>query len=100
MSSSSIVHEREQDEGDVERSAKRTRLDEPQGEDIPSGKSIETNSLGSENQSVLPPSHALLGVPLPAIHEGTGVTFMEADVGISEYIGRGVPKIEGIIKQR
>ncbi|KAF8238780.1 tRNA pseudouridine synthase D [Tricholoma matsutake] len=28
------------------------------------------------------------------------MTFLESDVGISEYIGRGIPKIEGIIKQR
>lgn len=100
MSSSSIIHKREQDTGDAERYAKRTKLDEPQEEGIPPEKSVEGNGLGSKNQSVLPPSHALLCVPLPVIQEGTGVTFMETDVGISEYIGCGVPKIEGIIKQR
>lgn len=86
-----IVHEREQDDGDVERYSKRTRIEGPEA---------STESEPTETPHVLPPSHALLGIPLPVAEEGAAMNFMETDVGISEYIGRGVSKIEGIIKQR
>ena len=75
-----IVHEREQDDEDVERYSKRRKVE-------------------LEGQ-VLPPSHKLLGLPEPTAKEGEQVNFLETDVGISEYIGKGVGKIEGIIKQR
>lgn len=96
---SSIIHEREQDEGDLERYTKRSRLEEGQPEDITAEKLVETDGL-TEHQHILPPSHALLGVALPVAQESGQMNFLETDVGISEYIGRGVPKIEGIIKQR
>ncbi|OSX60298.1 hypothetical protein POSPLADRAFT_1075036 [Postia placenta MAD-698-R-SB12] len=52
-------------------------------------------------EPMLPPSHALLGAPPPVFSsDGTMQCIMETDVGISEYIGHDVPKIEGIIKQR
>jgi tRNA pseudouridine13 synthase len=95
----SVVHEREQDDGDVERYSKRTRLEEPQPADDPAEKPGETDQA-AEHEHILPPSHALLGIPLPVVHEDAPINFLETDVGISEYIGRGVPKIEGIIKQR
>jgi tRNA pseudouridine13 synthase len=93
--SSLTVREREQDDGDVERYSKRSRVDGP---DISAGKTPQTSDPPSEH--VLPPSHALLGIPLPVQQDDAPMNFLETDVGISEYIGRGVPKIEGIIKQR
>ena len=52
-------------------------------------------------ESLLPPSHALLGAPSPVYTEdGSMQRIMETDVGISEYIGHDVPPIQGIIKQR
>lgn len=90
-----IVHEREQDDGDIERYSKRTRIEGPEG-------SAENTAAAEPTEAphILPPSHALLGVPLPVAQEDTPMNFMETDVGISEYIGRGVSRIEGIIKQR
>lgn len=89
-----IVHEREQDDGDIERYSKRSRLDKSEQPDA------STTDGPAEPQHILPPSHALLGVPLPVAQEDAPMNFMETDVGISEYIGRGISKIEGIIKQR
>ncbi|KIY49313.1 tRNA pseudouridine synthase D [Fistulina hepatica ATCC 64428] len=57
-------------------------------------------SKDASREHILPPSHVLLGIPLPTAEEGQPMNFKEADVGISEYIGRGLPKLEGIIKQR
>ena len=57
-------------------------------------------TLNTTAEHVLPPSHALLGIPLPVAKEGQPLNFLEANVGISEYIGRGDAKVEGIIKQR
>jgi len=80
-----VIHEREQDDGDVERYTKRAKLDD-----------TESTFL-----QVLPSSHSLLGLPPPVIKDGQQpLKFREPDVGISEYIGRGDARIEGIIKQR
>lgn len=92
--SSLIIHEREQDDVDVERYSKRAKT-----EDSPSLPE-ETEVADDSPPHILPPSHALLGVPLPVAQEGAAMNFMETDVGISEYVGKGVSKIEGIIKQR
>ena len=87
-----VIHEREQDDGDVERYTKRVKLDD---------RVIPIVSTDSTTlPQVLPPSHSLLGLPLLVIKEGQPLNFHEPDVGISEYIGRGDAKIEGIIKQR
>jgi tRNA pseudouridine13 synthase len=57
--------------------------------------------LAEDQGSFLPPSHALLGTSPPLQTDGSSMArIMEADVGISEYIAKGVPKIDGIIKQR
>ncbi|KAG6869284.1 hypothetical protein C0993_000037 [Termitomyces sp. T159_Od127] len=94
MASEVVLHEREQDDDeDVERYAKRSKLDEPE-------PASDTKIEDSVMHHVLPPSHALLGIPLPVVSKDSPMNFLETDVGISEYIGRGVPKIEGIIKQR
>ena len=93
--SSLTVRGREQDDGDIERYSKRSRIDGP---DAFAGKTPPTGGPCLEH--VLPPSHVLLGIPLPIQHDDAPMNFLETDVGISEYIGCGVPKIEGIIKQR
>lgn len=80
-----VIHEREQEDEDVERYTKRAKL---------------YDSTESIFDQVLPPSHSLLGRPTPVIKDGQPVNFHEPDVGISEYIGRGDATIEGIIKQR
>lgn len=91
---SSTIHEREQDDNDIERYSKRVKLDDD-GRSSPENPS--STSIGDH---ILPPSHNLLGIPLPAAKEGQPLNFREPDVGISEYIGHGEAKIEGIIKQR
>ena len=95
--SSVVIHEREQDDADVERYTKRSKIDT----DIKTDQTIATQNGHSEPaEHILPPSHALLGIPLPVVKEGSALNFLEKDVGISEYIGRGEAKVEGIIKQR
>jgi tRNA pseudouridine13 synthase len=86
-----VIHEREQDDADIERYSKRAKLDDEAAREESPANSVE---------HVLPPSHALLGIPLPIAKEGQPLNFLEADVGISEYVGRGEAKVEGIIKQR
>jgi tRNA pseudouridine13 synthase len=81
-----VVHEREQTDVDIDRYSKRTKLDQSVQESV-------------DDDSVLPPSHNLLGVPPPKNENGR-VQFLEQHVGISEYIGRGVSSIQGTIKQR
>lgn len=116
--STSVVRERES-EDDGGPSPKRTKVDEPSQEAPPEidtvmdtdtapttssepaaklpGPSIET----VEDEAILPPSHALLRAPRHiGSHSGADLRIMETDVGISEYVGSDIPKIEGIIKQR
>ncbi|KAF8974462.1 pseudouridine synthase [Flammula alnicola] len=95
--SSLVIHEREQDDADIERYSKRTKLDTDVQETSEDSKVALTSSTA---EHILPPSHALLGIPLPVAKAGSPMNFLEADVGISEYIGRGEAKVEGIIKQR
>jgi tRNA pseudouridine13 synthase len=90
--SSLVIREREQDDADIERYAKRAKTDGDEAEQ-------EEPSIDAA-EHILPPSHALLGIPLPVSEPGKALNFLEADVGISEYIGRGEAKVEGIIKQR
>ena len=50
---------------------------------------------------LLPPSHALLGIIRDGEPGGDGFTQMlETDVGISEFVGRDIPPIRAVIKQR
>jgi tRNA pseudouridine13 synthase len=86
--SSHLVHEREQGDADIERYSKRCKVDNDVQESVGDVTSTE---------HILPPSHALLGIPLP---DAFPLNLLEADVGISEYIGREEAKIEGVIKQR
>lgn len=95
--SSVIIHEREQDDADIERYTKRSRIDTDTTEIQPTATQ---NSQPDPAEHILPPSHALLGIPLPIAKAGSALNILEKDVGISEYIGRGEAKVEGIIKQR
>ena len=105
----STARVRESDEEDCGRSPKRTRLSaEPIIVDLQDVEMDESPALADETgataegpENLLPPSHSLLGLPPPACTpDGSMVCVMESDVGISEYVGHDVPKIEGIIKQR
>ncbi|KAI0959504.1 hypothetical protein AcW1_004311 [Taiwanofungus camphoratus] len=110
MSTSPKIRPRENEEDhSVERAAKRTKVDENANRDveIDTGEvttdAVEqtSSSENKEHESMLPPSHALLGAPAPVYTaDGSMQRIMETDVGISEYIGHDVPRIEGIIKQR
>lgn len=77
-----VFRERDQDE-EPEPASKRAKID-----------------AISDSEHILPPSHSLLGIPFPVATDGGAMNFVEANVGISEYIGQGISKIEGIIKQR
>ncbi|KAF8505642.1 tRNA pseudouridine synthase D [Russula emetica] len=59
------------------------------------------SATDATKETILPPSHSLLGTAPPLQDEsGAIIRLMESDVGISEYIAKNVPKINGIIKQR
>lgn len=114
MSTSPRVRERDvTDEHDPTPSAKRVKLDDTPDVTMVTETELvastqASSSLPSDGQkaqvkteSLLPPSHILLGTAPPATSEdATMLKIMETDVGISEYIAKDVPKIEGIIKQR
>ncbi|KAJ3566416.1 hypothetical protein NP233_g7023 [Leucocoprinus birnbaumii] len=91
--SSAVLHERDTDEADTERYNKKPRLDEDASKNL-------TVSEKDEHDHILPPSHALLGIPLPETTEAGAINFLETNVGISEYVGRESAKVQGIIKQR
>lgn len=108
--SSSVVREREDDE-ELARSPKRTKVDES-ADDGPivadtsplmsAALAVTDSKEGSSvvtAESVLPPSHALLGIT-PTFSSNGLRQVLQTDVGISEYISRDVPPISGIIKQR
>ena len=116
MSSSPKTRPREQDDLTPEEpDAKRTKIEDVD-KDISIGGDREVavvsvseleeqdamdTTADKEPESLLPPSHALLNAPPPVYGpDGEMQQIMETDVGISEYIGFDVPKIEGIIKQR
>jgi len=86
MSPEMIQHEEE----DLERYGKRPRLDD----------SVHKMVIQPFDGSGHPPSHALLGIPLPEATESGAINFLEKNVGISEYVGRESARIQGIIKQR
>lgn len=93
------IREREQDDADFERYSKRPKVeDTTQKVDGSSAGPAATEPVQPDN--ILPPSHILLNAP-KAVDTSDGVfRLLETDVGISEYVGKGVSKIEGIIKQR
>ena len=116
MSSSPKIRSRELEEDGVDApDAKRTRLDESNDDgDVIMGDATcevavvsiseleeQEDTEPQKSESLLPPSHALLNAPPPVYGpDGAMQQIMETDVGISEYVGHDVPRIEGIIKQR
>lgn len=79
-------------ESEESRPPKRTRVNE---------SSTEEREQEEISESILPPSHVLLGTSAPSLApDGLIHKILETDVGISEYIARDIPKISGIIKQR
>lgn len=89
-----------------------TTLHRPRGDDAPATDEPPTkrqkvyesnvqNSTEVVKAPLLPPSHALLGVTRHGKADEDGFTQMlETDVGISEYVGRDIPPIRAVIKQR
>lgn len=87
-------------------------LHRPRGDDTPATDQPPTKRQktdDSQEQSpaevvrtpLLPPSHALLGVPEHEESDEDGfVQMLETDVGISQYVGRDVPPVRAVIKQR
>jgi tRNA pseudouridine13 synthase len=94
-----LTRAREHDDASSERSSKRPRMDGVEHITIAEEDLVSSGSTW-ELSNLLPPSHALLGVTHQTASDGSQFRLMEADVGVSEYISRGVSKIEGIIKQR
>ena len=84
----------------------------PRGDDIlaaeqPPTKRQKTSDNKTQNLTevakvpLLPPSHALLGVARQGEPDEDGfIQMFETDVGISEYVGRDIPPIGAVIKQR
>jgi tRNA pseudouridine13 synthase len=107
----SSIREREEDDS-IGRSPKRSRTEGEVGaEDLGDNVDATALTIGEtpiegktnkpESAGVLPPSHSLLSAPRDAVNsEGPELRVMETDVGISEYVGHDIPKIDGIIKQR
>lgn len=91
---SASIREREDDDNGA-RSPKRTKTTEFDDND-----SDITNKNSQAEESILPPSHILLGLSSPSTTSGGPRQLLECDVGISEYISRDLPPIRGIIKQR
>jgi tRNA pseudouridine13 synthase len=99
---SSSVRARD-DEGESERTPKRKKVDDADAVVFSEADVVENTQLNEIpllQKNPLPPSHALLGVPPLDMSESPFFRLSESDVGISEYIGRDVSKIDGIIKQR
>jgi len=100
---------REDDELQGDRAPKRLKLSEDEPHQVDAvigsatiGESSQAPSHLYNLENLLPPSRELLGLP-PTSHvppDGVMHRTSEPDVGISEYIGKGLPTIQGIIKQR
>ncbi|CCA66620.1 related to PUS7-pseudouridine synthase [Serendipita indica DSM 11827] len=113
----SLVRPRdEEDVGDDERLLKRPKLTDEEAEimtenapldltmtvDAHTSGTLTPSSYTYKQENLLPPSRKLLGLP-PAPEfppDGLMHRTLEVDVGISQYIGKGLSQINGIIKQR
>jgi tRNA pseudouridine13 synthase len=100
------VRPREDEEREDERASKRLKVseDEPhQADGVVEGATRAQGQIHVYHlENLLPPSRELLGLPpIPQTPpDGVMHRTSEPDVGISEYIGKGLPMIQGIIKQR
>lgn len=89
-----------------------TTLQRPRSDDTPAAEQpLTKRQKTSDSQPqdstevvkapLLPPSHTLLGVtPQGEADENGFIQMLETDVGISEYVGRDIPPIGAVIKQR
>ncbi|KAG9317426.1 tRNA pseudouridine synthase D [Chiua virens] len=99
---STSIRDREDDDGES-RSPKRTKTAHSELDDthiVSESAQAAPEATSDPQESILPPSHALLGLPSPQTTPGGLRQLLECDVGISEYINRDLPPICGIIKQR
>jgi tRNA pseudouridine13 synthase len=81
--------------------SKRLKVEDTTEESNPAPIEPSDSASVATKETILPPSHSLLGTAPPLQDEnGAIIRLMESDVGISEYIAKHVPKIGGIIKQR
>lgn len=96
---SASIREREDDDSEA-RSPKRTKTTEFEHIVGESSQAEQLEESNEREQSILPPSHILLGLSSPQTTSGGLRQLLECDVGISEYIGRDFAPIRGIIKQR
>lgn len=96
---SASIREREDDDSES-RSPKRTKTTEFDDTHVVSESSQAEHESNKAEQSILPPSHVLLGLGSPQTTSDGLRQLLECDVGISEYITRDIPPISGIIKQR
>lgn len=99
MSTSTRGREDDDSESRTPKRTKTAEFDDNHGVGESSQVAHESNHDEAE-QSILPPSHALLGLSLPQTTSGGLRQLLECDVGISEYTSRDLPPISGIIKQR
>ncbi len=102
MTSEDSGHKQADGAVDGERSAKRIKLDTEEEDTTTSQPmEVESSNLKDDKRASgnLPPSRALLGEP-PNARDPDSPHFEEFDVGISEYISKGLPPIHAIIKQR
>jgi hypothetical protein len=97
---SSSVRVRDHDEDESGRSPKRLKADGTNPIVFAEADVVLQPMDSPLLKNHLPPSHALLGVPQQDLADGSLFRLTESDVGISEYVGRDVSKIDGIIKQR
>jgi hypothetical protein len=102
---SASIREREPEDTESERSVKRVKVDDRNMMEVDNTATLVEDSSFNEtvvkekNNNPLPSSHSLLGIPQPS-GDGFVLRILERDVGISEYVGRDAPSINGIIKQR
>lgn len=105
MTSEDSEHKQNEVSVDGERSAKRIKLDATEESVVETSQPMEVEPSTSKDpddkrvSGNLPPSRSLLGEP-PNPRDPGSPFFEEFDVGISEYISKGLPPIHAIIKQR
>jgi len=101
---------------DLEPTAKRSRTEEDDSSSVNLGDQSTQDMIMQDAtvdelpfepahryiiEDLLPPSRSLLSAGTLADRPKDQINFtLEADVGITEYIGKDVPPIHGIIKQR
>jgi len=93
-----MIRKLEQGDTEHERPSKRIKIEQPT---VEANEDVADNYVSEPScvEDQLLPSHVLLDIP-PVTSDGFVFRVQENSVGISEYVGRNIPKIDGIIKQR